>query len=132
MFAHFLNFLVIQKANELNCLTAYDCFLEIGWDPLMNLDLSPSKALRAAMLKSRFADTIIKAKQKSLPVDVMPCRFLLKTCGIHYFDLLWFVSHLFCLLNQCDKADLHRMQLERAQLEKQQLEGLIFYVVLID
>ncbi|XP_059289748.1 transcription factor GTE12-like [Lycium ferocissimum] len=40
-----------------------------GWDPLMNADLSPTKALRAAMLKSRFADTIIKAKQKSLPVD---------------------------------------------------------------
>ncbi|XP_070051551.1 transcription factor GTE12 isoform X1 [Nicotiana tomentosiformis] len=40
-----------------------------GWDPLMNIDLSPTKALRAAMLKSRFADTIIKAKQKSLPVD---------------------------------------------------------------
>ncbi|MCD7460155.1 hypothetical protein HAX54_042964 [Datura stramonium] len=40
-----------------------------GWDPLMNIDLSPTKALRAAMLKRRFADTIIKAKQKSLPVD---------------------------------------------------------------
>lgn len=40
-----------------------------GWDPLMSIDLSPTKALRAAMLKRRFADTIIKAKQKSLPVD---------------------------------------------------------------
>ncbi|KAK4361269.1 hypothetical protein RND71_020221 [Anisodus tanguticus] len=40
-----------------------------GWDPLMKIDLSPTKALRAAMLKSRFADTIIKAKQKALPVD---------------------------------------------------------------
>lgn len=39
------------------------------WDPLMSIDLSPTKALRAAMLKRRFADTIIKAKQKSLPVD---------------------------------------------------------------
>ncbi|CAN4105719.1 unnamed protein product [Withania somnifera] len=40
-----------------------------GWNPLMSIDLSPTKALRAAMLKRRFADTIIKAKQKSLPVD---------------------------------------------------------------
>ncbi|CAN4082139.1 unnamed protein product [Withania somnifera] len=40
-----------------------------GWDPLMSIDLSPTKALRAAMLKRRFADTIIKAKQKSLPLD---------------------------------------------------------------
>lgn len=28
--------------------------------------LSPKKALRAAMLKSRFADTILKAQQKTL------------------------------------------------------------------
>jgi hypothetical protein len=28
--------------------------------------LSPSKALRAAMLKSRFAGTIVKAQQKAL------------------------------------------------------------------
>lgn len=28
--------------------------------------LSPSRALRAAMLKSRFADTIVKAQQKAL------------------------------------------------------------------
>lgn len=38
-----------------------------GWTPLFDdLQLSPKKALRAAMLKSRFADTILKAKQKTL------------------------------------------------------------------
>lgn len=31
-----------------------------------DLRLSPKKALRAVMLKSRFADTILKAKQKRL------------------------------------------------------------------
>ncbi|TMW89299.1 hypothetical protein EJD97_017396 [Solanum chilense] len=92
VFAHFLVFLGIQKANELNCITAYDCFLEIGWDPLMNLDLSPSKALRAAMLKSRFADTIIKAKQKSLPVD--------------------------CDKADLHRMQLERAQLEKQQLEE--------------
>lgn len=62
-----------RRPMDLILIAANDCFLEIGWDPLLNIDLSPTKALRAAMLKSRFADTIIKAKQKSLPVDVMPC-----------------------------------------------------------
>ncbi|KAK3432846.1 hypothetical protein EUGRSUZ_D00352 [Eucalyptus grandis] len=33
---------------------------------LLDIQLSPKKALRAAMLKSRFADTILKAKQKTL------------------------------------------------------------------
>lgn len=36
-----------------------------GWTPI-DLQLSPKKALRAAMLKKRFADTILKAKQKTL------------------------------------------------------------------
>ncbi|GKU92456.1 hypothetical protein SLEP1_g6178 [Rubroshorea leprosula] len=34
--------------------------------PIVDVQMSPSKALRAAMLKSRFADTILKAKQKTL------------------------------------------------------------------
>nr|XP_009397772.1 PREDICTED: transcription factor GTE9-like isoform X1 [Musa acuminata subsp. malaccensis] len=36
--------------------------------------LSPSKALRAAMLKSRFADTILKAQQQSLGVKIDPAK----------------------------------------------------------
>ncbi|KAL3376972.1 hypothetical protein AABB24_003410 [Solanum stoloniferum] len=63
-----------------------------GWDPLMNIDLSPTKALRAAMLKSRFADTIIKAKQKSLPVD--------------------------CDKADLHRMQLERAQLEKQQLEE--------------
>ncbi|XP_043701837.1 transcription factor GTE9-like [Telopea speciosissima] len=35
-------------------------------DPLYDGQMSPSKALRAAMLKSRFADTILKAQHKTL------------------------------------------------------------------
>lgn len=35
------------------------------WTPI-DIQLSPKKALRAAMLKSRFADTIFKAKHKAL------------------------------------------------------------------
>uniref|UniRef100_A0A5B7AEL2 Putative transcription factor GTE9 isoform X1 n=1 Tax=Davidia involucrata TaxID=16924 RepID=A0A5B7AEL2_DAVIN len=37
-----------------------------GWTPLIDVQLSPKKALRAAILKSRFADTILKAQQKTL------------------------------------------------------------------
>lgn len=50
-----------------------------GWTPAIDLQLSPKKALRAAMLKKRFADTILKAKQKTLldHVDkVDPVNFL--------------------------------------------------------
>ncbi|KAF3619840.1 hypothetical protein FXO38_32695 [Capsicum annuum] len=55
-----------------------DCFLKVNWDPLMRIDLFPTKVLRATMLKRRFAGTIIKTKQKSLPLDVMPCLFLIE------------------------------------------------------
>ncbi|XVF40237.1 hypothetical protein PTKIN_Ptkin01aG0095900 [Pterospermum kingtungense] len=34
--------------------------------PIFEVQMSPKKALRAAMLKSRFADTILKAQQKTL------------------------------------------------------------------
>ncbi|KAF8018908.1 hypothetical protein BT93_H3719 [Corymbia citriodora subsp. variegata] len=38
-----------------------------GWSAsLLDIQLSPKKALRAAMLKTRFADTILKAQQKTL------------------------------------------------------------------
>ncbi|KAL5774130.1 hypothetical protein ACOSP7_011687 [Xanthoceras sorbifolium] len=38
-----------------------------GWNtPLLDAQMSPTKALRAAMLKSRFADTILKAQQRTL------------------------------------------------------------------
>jgi hypothetical protein len=31
--------------------------------------VSPNKLLRAALLRGRFADTILKAQEKTLPVD---------------------------------------------------------------
>ncbi|KAK3179231.1 hypothetical protein Dsin_020703 [Dipteronia sinensis] len=38
-----------------------------GWNtPLLDVQMSPKKALRAAMLKSRFADTILKAQHRTL------------------------------------------------------------------
>ncbi|KAJ1377930.1 hypothetical protein SESBI_48393 [Sesbania bispinosa] len=39
---------------------------EVWSTPVFPVQLSPKKALRAAMLKSRFADTILKAQQKTL------------------------------------------------------------------
>lgn len=87
-----------RRPMNLILIAANDCFLETGWDPLLNIDLSPTKALRAAMLKRRFADTIIKAKQKSLPVDVIPCLFLLEYLWLILFNL---VCHncFFCLIS---------------------------------
>lgn len=43
------------------------CFFGLEWTtPLLDVQMSPKKALRAAMLKSRFADTILKAQQRTL------------------------------------------------------------------
>lgn len=42
---------------------------------MFEVQLSPKKALRAAMLKSRFADTILRAQQKTLLEHVMPLIF---------------------------------------------------------
>ncbi|XP_028755806.1 transcription factor GTE9 [Neltuma alba] len=39
---------------------------EVWSTPVCDVQLSPKKALRAAMLKSRFAETILKAQQKTL------------------------------------------------------------------
>lgn len=39
---------------------------EVCSTPIFDVQLSPKKALRAAMLKSRFAETILKAQQKTL------------------------------------------------------------------
>ena len=45
----------------------YMLFVVLVWSmPVLPVQLSPKKALRAAMLKSRFADTILKAQQKTL------------------------------------------------------------------
>lgn len=50
-------------------------------DSLPLEQLSPTKALRAAMLKSRFADTIIKAQQKTLLNHVSYLICSLALCG---------------------------------------------------
>ncbi|KAL5577084.1 hypothetical protein UlMin_018783 [Ulmus minor] len=45
-----------------------DAALGEEWNaPLLDVELSPTQALRAAMLKCRFADTILRAEQKKLP-----------------------------------------------------------------
>ena len=57
------------------------CLFHSGWiTPIFDVQLSPKKALRAAMLKSRFADTILKAQQKTLLDHVMPLTFSLSLC----------------------------------------------------
>ncbi|XP_028791997.1 transcription factor GTE12 [Neltuma alba] len=40
--------------------------VEVSSNPIMDAQMSPKKALRAAILKRRFADTILKAQQKTL------------------------------------------------------------------
>ncbi|KAF5736288.1 hypothetical protein HS088_TW14G00427 [Tripterygium wilfordii] len=48
-------------------ISATDATSVEGWGTsIYDVELSPKRALRAAMLKSRFADTIVKAQQKTL------------------------------------------------------------------
>ncbi len=41
----------------------------IAKDTPLERQVSPNKLLRAALLRGRFADTILKAQEKTLPVD---------------------------------------------------------------
>lgn len=72
------------------CWLDFDLFYCTGWNSL-NVQMSPQKALRAAMLKSRFADTIFRAKHQAILDNVM------------IFFSLEFFSHarvvsLYCLI----------------------------------
>ncbi|KAJ4849966.1 hypothetical protein Tsubulata_004859, partial [Turnera subulata] len=53
---------------SIDIIFSFYFILFLEWKSLLDPQLSPSKALRAAMLKRRFADTILKAQQKTLPV----------------------------------------------------------------
>lgn len=51
-------------------------YFNLGWTtPIIDVQLSPKKALRAEMLKGRFADTILKAQQKMLLDPVVTLTF---------------------------------------------------------
>ncbi|KAA8519580.1 hypothetical protein F0562_013796 [Nyssa sinensis] len=55
----------VRSSPQLSTLATTAASGEV-WTPLIDVQLSPKKALRAAMLRSRFADTILKAQQKKL------------------------------------------------------------------
>ncbi|KAJ9135952.1 hypothetical protein P3X46_033070 [Hevea brasiliensis] len=76
---------------------ATDATSREGWRPTCDVQLSPAKALRAAMLKYRFADTILKAQHKTLLDHTFSCY-------------------------QGDKADPVKMQQEKERLERRQRE----------
>lgn len=50
---------------------AFAISFAVGWTAPLDIQMSPKKALRAAMLKSRFADTILKAQKKTFLDHVM-------------------------------------------------------------
>ncbi|KAE9591361.1 hypothetical protein Lal_00038649 [Lupinus albus] len=56
----------MRSSSQLATLATDVSSAEVWSAPDFSVQLSPKKALRAAMLKSRFADTIIKAQQKTL------------------------------------------------------------------
>ncbi|OIW17944.1 hypothetical protein TanjilG_17780 [Lupinus angustifolius] len=55
-----------HSSSQLTTAAADASYGEVWSTPDFDVQLSPKKALRAAMLKSRFADTILKAQQKTL------------------------------------------------------------------
>lgn len=48
------------------CLSIFSLFSILGLEIVPNIEFSPSKALRVAQMKSRFAETILKAQRHTL------------------------------------------------------------------
>ncbi|GLT52555.1 hypothetical protein SLA2020_258890 [Shorea laevis] len=100
--------------------------------PIVDVQMSPSKALRAAMLKSRFADTILKAQQKTLPdhvsflqgINWTLLRILCKRAGISVPFIVKYIDYIcfFCYI-WGDKADPVKIQQEKERLERRQREA---------
>ncbi|CAK9154713.1 unnamed protein product [Ilex paraguariensis] len=80
---------------------------------VIDVQLSPKKALRAAMLKSRFADTILKAKHRTLLDHVILHLFFDVTLACKFTMFLSF-------LLEGDKADSLKLQQEKEKLKRQQ------------
>ena len=89
--------------------------------------VSPEKLYRAALLRSRFADTILKAREKTLE-KVGPNLDSL-------YHLIWWIFqfpslfYLVCVWSliyfvQGEKGDPEKLRLEREELERRQKEGL--------
>lgn len=94
---------------------------------MADIQMSPRKALRAAMLKSRFADTIFRATHPTLQEHVMMLSTLsLKLCysiGLHRNNHILLLKMNFGILLQGKTCNLSSMQQEKLRLEKEQLEG---------
>jgi hypothetical protein len=90
--------------------------------------LSPTKALRAAILKRRFAGTIVKAQQKALLDHVMFLNthetvfiaIMLFTCSMQVF--LCTHAHA-VLISYGQQIDPAKLQMEKERLEKRQQQG---------
>lgn len=86
------------------CFWVIELFYSLIGGTSINIQLSPNKALRAAMLKSRFADTIFKATHQALVDHVIVMPFALSnflTCMLWQFcnyDRLTGTYRLYLLL----------------------------------
>lgn len=107
----------------------YWCIL--GEESYLHIEpLSPSKALRIAMLKKRFAGTIVKAQQNALLDHVIYLvAYFFFSCKMDTERYsFWEENLLYLLLNavlffQGKEIDLAKLQLEKERLEKRQQEG---------
>lgn len=82
--------------------------------------VSPGKLYRAALLKSRFADTILKAREKTLS-QVQEFFILSSSWGISVVSQ---PEQFFEWFKQGDKGDPEKLRREREELEMHRRKGI--------
>lgn len=131
------------------------CCNLLGENAPSKKQVSPDKLYRAALLRSRFADTILKAQEKTLEKVCYGCEIafvdfdvLHPNCNL-WIKRLWCFSYIHCNLScmfclfcskfclkigwlnwswsQGDKWDPEKLRMERKELERRQKEGLFSF-----
>lgn len=114
-------------------------FTFLGESAAPERPVSPDKLYRAALLKKRFADTILKAREKTLN-QVSYQTGCLCTCLICadlfcQYLLLWIWSYaIWSCWDQGEKGDPERLRREKEELEFQKRKGrnLNYFYILFD
>lgn len=91
------------RLHGIHCYLFLAYYASVLSNPVVDVQLSPKKALRAAILKCRFADTILKAQQKTLLNHVrLVLIFYFGNAGFFFsfswyrvvLNLVWYLNYL--------------------------------------
>lgn len=80
--------------------------------------VSPEKLYRAALLRSRFADTIIKAQEKTLE------KVRITNVCLFPFTSWYSTFNVVRIVDQGEKLDPEKLRTEREELERRRREGI--------